>query len=207
MKNDLGLTPIKEYFSNRFKTYGATPQGLDWNSIEAQNIRFEQLVKVISESKEYSLIDYGCGFGSLYEFLQAHGHKLNYLGFDIVEEMINEGRRLHIMNANCKFTSKEEELESADYVIESGVFNLKLDTDEKVWEKHILSTLDKMHALSKKGMSFNLLTRYSDIEFMRSDLYYGDPCFFFDYCKRNYSRNVALLHDYELYDFTIIIRK
>ena len=31
--------------------------------------------------------------------------------------------------------------------------------------------------------------------------------FFFDFCKRNFSRNVALLHDYGLYDFTIIVRK
>jgi len=42
---------------------------------------------------------------------------------------------------------------------------------------------------------------------MREDLYYADPCFIFDYCKRNFSRNVALLHDYELYEFTIIVRK
>ncbi|MBM3138043.1 MAG: class I SAM-dependent methyltransferase, partial [Chloroflexi bacterium] len=29
----------------------------------------------------------------------------------------------------------------------------------------------------------------------------------FDYCKVNFSKNVALLHDYKLYDFTIIVRK
>ncbi|HAW53355.1 MAG TPA: SAM-dependent methyltransferase, partial [Flavobacteriales bacterium] len=47
----------------------------------------------------------------------------------------------------------------------------------------------------------------SDPDRKRPDLYYGDPCFFFDYCKRNFSRNVALLHDYNLYDFTILVRK
>jgi len=29
----------------------------------------------------------------------------------------------------------------------------------------------------------------------------------FDYCKRTYSRDVALLHDYGLYEFTILVRK
>jgi hypothetical protein len=29
----------------------------------------------------------------------------------------------------------------------------------------------------------------------------------FDLCKRRYSRNVALLHDYEIYEFTILVRK
>ena len=54
-----------------------------------------------------------------------------------------------------------------------------------------------------------MLTRYSDEEYIekRPELYYGDPCFFFDYCKKHFSRNVALLHDYEIYDFTILVRK
>ena len=42
---------------------------------------------------------------------------------------------------------------------------------------------------------------------MRSDLFYSDPCNLFDICKRKYSRNVALLHDYGLHEFTIIVRK
>jgi len=41
----------------------------------------------------------------------------------------------------------------------------------------------------------------------RPDLYFGDPLLYFDFCKRNFSRNVALLHDYGLYDFTILVRK
>ena len=42
---------------------------------------------------------------------------------------------------------------------------------------------------------------------MRADLYYADPCFLFDYCKRNFAKDVAILHDYSLYDFTLIVRK
>lgn len=54
-----------------------------------------------------------------------------------------------------------------------------------------------------------MLTKYSDEERMaeRPDLFYGDPLFYFDYCKRNQSRDVALLHEHGLYDFTILIRK
>jgi hypothetical protein len=52
-----------------------------------------------------------------------------------------------------------------------------------------------------------MLTSYSDPDRMRSDLYYGDPCLFFDHCKRTYSKQVALLHDYGLYEFTVIVRK
>ncbi|MNE88029.1 hypothetical protein D3C80_1852890 [compost metagenome] len=64
-----------------------------------------------------------------------------------------------------------------------------------------------MNACSRKGFSFNCLTSYSDLEYMRDYLYYGDPCFYFDYCKRAFSGQVALLHDYGLYEFTLLVRK
>jgi hypothetical protein len=41
---------------------------------------------------------------------------------------------------------------------------------------------------------------------MRNHLFYADPCEFFDLCKRRYSRNVALAHDYDLYEFTLLVR-
>ncbi len=53
---------------------------------------------------------------------------------------------------------------------------------------------------------FNCLTSYSDPEKKRDELYYADPCALFDMCKRRYSRQVALLHDYGLYEFTILVR-
>jgi hypothetical protein len=64
-----------------------------------------------------------------------------------------------------------------------------------------------MSKLSIRGFSFNVLTKYIDHEFMRPHLYYADPCYLFDYCKRNFGSGVALLHDYDLNDFTIIVRK
>jgi hypothetical protein len=63
-----------------------------------------------------------------------------------------------------------------------------------------------MWNLSLKGMAFNALTSYSDPEFMKPDLYYPDPLQVFDFCKRNLSKQVALLHDYGIYDFTILVR-
>lgn len=67
--------------------------------------------------------------------------------------------------------------------------------------------LDSLDRTSRRGFAFNCLTSYSNADKMRGDLYYADPCKLFDYCKRKYSKNVALLHDYGLYDFTIISAK
>jgi hypothetical protein len=69
------------------------------------------------------------------------------------------------------------------------------------------ATLDVLDRASIRGFAFNSLTAYSDADRMRPHLYYPDPCELFDLCKRRYSRNVALLHDYGLYEFTILVRK
>jgi len=71
----------------------------------------------------------------------------------------------------------------------------------------MLKTVRELNAISRLGFSFNALTSYSDVEYRRADLYYADPLFWFDYCKRNISKRVSLLHDYPEYDFTIIVRK
>jgi hypothetical protein len=42
---------------------------------------------------------------------------------------------------------------------------------------------------------------------MKPHLYYADPCDLFDLCKRRFSPQVTLLHDYGLYEFTILVRK
>ncbi len=74
-------------------------------------------------------------------------------------------------------------------------------------QKYVLETLDDLHRLSLKGFAFNALTSYSDPEHIRDDLFYADPSWLFDHCKRSYSGQVALLHDYGLYEFTILVRK
>lgn len=75
------------------------------------------------------------------------------------------------------------------------------------WFNYLQETLDSLDRFSRRGFSFNCLTSYSDEDRKRDYLYYADPCQLFDLCKRRYSRQVALLHDYGLYEFTILVRK
>jgi len=207
MASDLDTGQIKDYFEGQFDRHGPTPQGVDWNSAQAQNIRFDQLVKVCDLSRPFSLIDYGCGYGALAGYLIGKGGKFEYTGYDLSAKMVSQAQVLYQGVANCRFTHQESDLGIARYTLASGVFNKKIDTAEDEWLAYILQTLEKFNALSSAGFAFNLLTRYSDPGRMRPDLYYGDPGFFFTYCKQRFARNVALLHDYDLYDFTLLVRK
>lgn len=207
MSNSQELEKVKEYFAQKLETFGPTHRGVDYNSTESQEIRFAQLVKVIDASQKYSLLDFGSGYGGMYDYLLRLGHNVHYVGYDIAEPMVLKGRELHPNDPNCWFTTEIDDVPLLDYAVVSGTFNMKLDADFDSWTQIVLSALRQMDARTLKGFSFNMLTKYSDADRMRPDLYYADPLFFFDYCKRNFSRNVALLHDYHLYDFTILVRK
>lgn len=201
------LHDVQRYFIDTLTDHGPTARGVDWNSPEAQEIRFEQLLKVCPVGAPFSLTDYGCGFGSLVEYLHKQLINCSYTGFDMVEQMITQAKKLFGHCSDCAFTSVEADLAPTDFTVASGIFNMKLAARSSDWTDYVLRTLDRFDRLSRSGFSFNLLTSYSDPERMRPDLYYADPCFYFDQCKRRYSRNVALLHDYGTYDFTIIVRK
>jgi len=201
------LIHVKNYFIEKLETHGTTHRGVDYNSVESQEARFFQLTKVIDASKKYSLLDFGSGYGGMYDYLLRLGHQLHYVGYDIAEPMVAKGREVHFNNPDCWFTSDIAEVPLVDYAVVSGTFNMKLDADNEAWTKIVIDCLHKMDDHATQGMAFNMLTKYSDADKMRPDLYYADPLFFFDYCKRNFAKNVALLHDYRLYDFTMIVRK
>jgi len=200
---------LNQYFTEKLATHGTTPQGVDYNGTEAQEIRFEQLAKLIDPSQKFSLIDYGSGYGALFHYLQRKGWDFEYYGIDLLEDMVLAGRESYKDFSNAHFTTDEKEVPVADYLLASGIFNVKMDSAYEDWQEFVMQTLRNMDALCSKGFSFNLLTKYSDADRMaaRPDLFFADPLLFFDFCKRNFSRNVALLHDYGIYDFAILVRK
>ena len=198
---------VADYYSEKVRQHGETAQGVDWNSTESQKTRFDQLLAIVpSGATEYSVLDYGCGYGAIIDVLTERGQPFRYVGYDVSEEMILRARRLH-PGDQCEFTTDEQELGPSDYVVASGVLNVRLEVSKAQWKEYVLETLDDLHRLSLKGFAFNALTSYSDPDHMRDDLFYADPSWLFDHCKRTYSGQVALLHDYGLYEFTILVRK
>lgn len=197
---------LQGYYDQFVDEHGPTARGVDWNSPESQELRFSQLLRVHEGEGTFTINDYGCGYGALFEYLLQRGTSFRYAGFDLAPRLLEWGRRLYGEAENCAFVDREEQLQPADYTVASGIFNVNLAPDAETWPDHVIDTLHRMRRLSTKGFAFNSLTKYSDLEHMRPHLYYADPCFLFDYCKQTFSRQVALLHDYGLWEFTMIVR-
>lgn len=202
------LQTVGRYYAERLQEFGATPRGVDWNTADSQELRFERLLQLVTDPPDgASLLDVGCGYGALADTMRARGLAFDYRGFDISAEMIAAATAQHTADSRCAFTTDPEALRPATYAVASGIFNVKLHHPVAVWHEYVLATVESLHAASERGFAFNMLSTYSDPERRRDTLYYGDPLEMFDLCKRRYSPRVALLHDYPLYEFTILVRK
>ena len=205
--SDSLLGRVGRYYSGKLAEHGASAQGVDWRDAESQQLRFVQLLRIAEHASELGILDYGCGYGALVDVLAADSRPFRYVGYDVSAAMIAEARRRHGDDERVSFVEREDELAPAAFVVASGVLNVRLDVPDDEWQTHARATIERLAALSTRGFAFNALTSYSDADKMRPDLWYADPRELFDLCKRRYSRHVALLHDYGLWEFTLLVRK
>ena len=126
------------------------------------------------------------------------------VGYDSSNPMIKEAKRCH---PSGNFIESSDIKNKFDYIISSGIYNVKQECDDHEWLNYVKQDLAHINKMSTMGFAFNCLTNYSDKEKMKEHLYYADPGSMFNYCKKNFSRNVALLHDYNLYEFTVLVTK
>lgn len=198
---------IASYYDNKIRQFGPSANGVDWKDAKSQALRFEQLCKIITKESDFSLNDLGCGYGALLDHINTKYDRVAYHGTDISEEMIKTAKLTTRAHHNQSFECMDSLSIHADYSVASGIFNVREGFSDSIWLEYIHTTLDTLEKYSKTGFSFNCLTHYSDIDKMKEYLYYADPHKLFHYCKSKYSKNVALLHDYDLYEFTILVRK
>ena len=196
---------INSYYTKKIITHGTTPKGVDWNGEQSQILRFKQLSKIIKKDN-FTIADIGCGYGKYVEYLQNNFQNFDYTGYDLSQEMIQNANKDY-KDMNFMHIKNMSDIVVSDYSIASGIFSVKMKHSNSEWLAYILKTLAKINEKTTNGFSFNMLTKYSEKEFMKDNLYYADPLFIFDYCKKNFAKNIRLMHDYDLYEFTILVKK
>jgi len=176
------LSDIASYYTATLALHGAPAKRVDWNSQTSQLLRFDQLTKIIAVPAGFSLNDFGCGYGALFDYLRTGYRDFLYTGFDISAAMVATARRRN-RAANARYVLASEPPKVADFGVASGIFHVRLTRSDSEWRNYFEATLDIMNRTSRRGFSFNCLTIYSDSDKMRRDLYYADPCNVFDHCS------------------------
>jgi SAM-dependent methyltransferase len=200
------LSEVAAYYASKLEAHGSTPQGVDWNGVDSHETRHRQFLRLLDGAVDASIIDLGCGFGDFLRFLRAEGYRGHFTGYDIAPEMIEKARELHGETEDRQWRIGAEPDDAAEFAIASGIFNVKGDVPNAIWTRYIRQTIDVLAGAGRRGFAFNVLSLSSDPERRRPNLYYADPADMLAYCLSRYGRSVALLQDYGLYEFTILVR-
>ncbi|MEZ4873760.1 MAG: class I SAM-dependent methyltransferase [Bdellovibrionales bacterium] len=199
MEKDEKLKIIERY-NKRLAENGDTPKALGWDK-ERHNLRFFILTS-LWELNEASVLDFGCGLGDLWGYLDAQNKRpARYLGVDINSQLIGRAQKKYPSGEFRTFDFDVDILDSKfDFVFSSGAHNFKLKNNWDYIEKSILS-FDKW---SSKGFAINFLS--DKVDFRANELHYTNPSQVLDFCY-GISRNVVLRNDYMPFEFTVFVRK
>ena len=149
---------IVEHYINRVNDLNIPDyKVVDWESEEAQNLRFKALIEHFN-MRGNVLLDVGCGVGSLAEYIDKNNINLYYIGIDIMPEMVERAKSKTYKNISPQFMTmdffKKTDIEDdVDYIYTSGIFNLNLGNNEAFLKEAIEAFL----LAARKGVCFNLL--------------------------------------------------
>lgn len=195
---------IKEGYQEKFQKYGVDPKSLFWKGKGAAHQRFRQIWAEIDFTNK-SVLDIGCGFGEMGKFLTKRYEGVNYTGYDIVPEFIEEAKKqLPDSHFEVKDLFKDSIEEKFDVVIASGVLNSNVE-DNMQYRK---DAIGKMFGYTNDVFVFNMLGNHPQPENndTTSNIWYADSMEILEYCL-TLTRRVVLRHHYNPKDFTIFMYK
>jgi len=202
---------LTAHYENTLQQYGPTPRGMDWEkNSEKLSLRFEMMLRIIRDpGKRVTLLDVGCGAGLLLDHIHQKNYNwIEYTGVDASVNMIDAAIKKHpdAIFRCLDICEIKSDLPKYDYVVSNGVFTVCDTIPKHKMDDFFITALNFMFKLCKQGISFNVMSKYVDFEV--NHLYYRYPGDIIDYCVRNLTRYVTIIHDYNLYEFfTFLYRK
>lgn len=193
-----------EKYRKGYAKYGYSPKTLGWDK-GRQDIRFEVLLSFF-ECRGKSILDIGCGFGDLNRVLsRENGDSYQYLGVDLVGELIDEGRH-HYPQENIKFLNSDfleyPFTETFDIVVASGIFNHKFASGDN--DLFVERVLKKAWSLCVEGFAFDFLS--DKVDYRYDHTYHNNPERILGLAY-GLSRNVSLRNDYMPFEFCLHVGK
>jgi SAM-dependent methyltransferase len=203
------INDLKNHYRSLYQKNGDTPQAVQHISKAGQFRRFEILTSLVS--KEDSVADVGCGLGEMLNFLRENGYTGRYLGLDFLPEFIATANIKFKNYSDAEFiefnVNQDDLPKGYDFILMSGIFNNRIVKNHEF----LFDSITKLFKKCKRGLVFNSLSTY--VEYQEEHLYYSDPLFVFDFCKKNITPFVKLKHDYLSkpdgfpYEYTMFLSK
>jgi SAM-dependent methyltransferase len=203
---------IAQHYEGCFDKHGDNHLGVDWPKEEDVNKRYGVMLDVIDFKKDksdnVSLLDFGCGTAHLNQYIIANGlNYIQYSGLDISPKFVEASRaKFPHNNFYCLDILKNGNgLPAFDYVIMNGVFTEKRELTFDEMFSFFQLMLEKVFAITNKGISFNTMSKAVDWE--RDDLFHLPADLLIGFLTKKLTRNFIIRNDYGLFEYTTYIYK
>ena len=158
-----GLDPSLEFFTNKRNKFADLYKG-------------EKIILNSIIDNKLSVLDYGCATGGMYKILKKKIRKLNYVGVDFNERLLDKAR---ILNPGVKFFSTKEYKKKLknrkfDVVLILGLLHLNSDWKKIITENSKYSKkyfIFDLRETEKKGVE-NILKSNFNMQFDSSEKRY-----------------------------------
>lgn len=184
-----------------YKDHGDSPAAL-LTPKGRNNLRFRALLPLL-DKPGLSVLDYGCGLGYLFDYLQEQGASVRYTGMDMMPEFIDACRQKHGDKAEFQLIEAEQPLERRfDLVFASGVFNIRSHADDGLSRAYATARLKQLFDATDVALVCDFLSPY--VDFKQGDSQHFDTGFIAEFCARELSRRFVIRHDLLPYEYTLI---
>lgn len=203
---------LVEHYDRCLAKHGASPSGVDWPNAADLEKRFNvmlDLCRLEKSTEKISLLDLGCGFGALVDYIYKNGldNKLSYSGIDLSANMIHQAKLLH---SHIDFEVRDILIDGLsanlhDYIIMNGLMTEKGNITQEKMETFMADILRVTFAACNKGIAFNVMNFH--VDWFRDDLFHLPFDRLVAIVLKNCSRDFVIRSDYGLYEYTVYVYK
>lgn len=189
-----------ERYERRLREHGHAPETLGWRP-GRERARFGVAADLVAETGARSLLDVGCGFADLLDFLRGTGWDGEYHGIDLVPGLLAEAGRRHpgLPLEEADITSYDPG-RSFDVVVASGVFNFELQAEDN--RRHITRSVGRMFELSARAVCVDFLS--TNVDHRHPGAWHTDPAWALA-LGRSLSPRCELRDDYLPFEFALVV--
>lgn len=198
------LEKIRGMYRETLGKHGDSPSAVMWPK-GRQTERFHALTRHISREENSSLLDFGCGLAHLKPYLDEHYPQCNYCGADILSDFIDISKKKYLDNKFYRISSSKDLPDNFDYVVASGVFNIRYFESCNQNRDYIFSTLKDLLSRSNKFLSVNFMT--DQVDFQQEGSWHQNFYELYEFLSKECSSRLVLDQSYMPYEYTVTVWK
>ena len=144
------LDVIDDFYDEYYTKSKNDTEFVGWNSKNDQLKRFEILLK-IGVKNGHTVLDFGCGLGALYEYMNKKYDNFEYIGVDINNDFIKECKKKFPETTFKTIKDITDIKNKYDWFIASGAFSVYTPI------KNMMDTIKVATDSAKYGVAVNFL--------------------------------------------------